>query len=257
MTETITGGPGPRHAFAPHPDPIEGALYRIHVVFEESDGRLWAAGTDIMAPTLESAETFADRLNEALGLDRVAWAARATRAFAPGEAREDGADYFALSADRSHAFLIELKTDLRSVRTDQERYLEHARTRGMPDLLARVISMANAAKPYARRKYFHLLWTLDALGLIDLPSDLADKIYGPPRGVHKCIDAIRIAPVLPALETIHVLPTADDTMPRIDFQTFARVIQTRGEIGREFARHLHQWARIEAGTAQPGNASTG
>ena len=92
MTETITGGPGPRHAFAPHSDPIEGALYRIHVVFEESDGRLWAAGTDMMAPTLESADTFADRLNEALGLDRAAWAARATRAFAPGGAREDGSD---------------------------------------------------------------------------------------------------------------------------------------------------------------------
>lgn len=171
--------------------------------------------------------------------------------------RSDKADYFALSVDRSRAFLIELKTDLRSVRADQERYLEQAQARGMADLLARVKSMANAAKPYARRKYFHLLWTLVELGLVELPSDLADKIYGPPRGVHKCIDAIRIAPVLPALETIHVLPTAKNTRNCIDFQTFARVVQSRGEIGREFARHLHQWARIEAGNAQPGNASTG
>ena len=127
----------------------------------------------------------------------------------------------------------------------------------MLDLLARVISMANAAKPYARRKYFHLLWTLHKLKLIELPSDLADKIYGPPRGVHECIDAIRIAPVLPDLEAIHVLPTAKDTTNCIDFQTFARVVQSRGEIGREFAGQLRQWARIEAGAARPGDASTG
>ena len=58
MTETITDGPGPRHAFAPHPDPVEGILHRIYVIFEESDGRLWASGTDMMAPSLESAEAF-------------------------------------------------------------------------------------------------------------------------------------------------------------------------------------------------------
>ena len=46
MTETITGGPGPRHVFAPHPDPVEGMLHRIYIIFEESDGRLWASGTD-------------------------------------------------------------------------------------------------------------------------------------------------------------------------------------------------------------------
>ena len=44
MTETITGGPGPRHVFAPHPDPVEGMLHRIYIIFEESDGRLWASG---------------------------------------------------------------------------------------------------------------------------------------------------------------------------------------------------------------------
>ena len=48
-------------------------LHRIYIIFEESDGRLWASGTDMMAPNLESAEVFADRLNEMLGVDRAAW----------------------------------------------------------------------------------------------------------------------------------------------------------------------------------------
>ena len=95
MTETITDGPGPRHVFAPRPDPVEGTLYRIYVIFEESDGRLWASGTDMMAPGLESAEGFSDRLNEALGVDRAAWSALAKRVFAGADA-PDG------RPDRSH-----------------------------------------------------------------------------------------------------------------------------------------------------------
>ena len=37
-------------------DPVEGILHRIYVVFEEYDGRLWASGTDMMAPSLKTAE---------------------------------------------------------------------------------------------------------------------------------------------------------------------------------------------------------
>ena len=86
MTETITDGPGPRHAFAPHPDAVEGTVHRIYVIFEESDGRLWSSGTGMMAPSLESAEAFSDRLNETLGVDRDDWSALANRVFAGAEA---------------------------------------------------------------------------------------------------------------------------------------------------------------------------
>lgn len=84
MTENIVAGPGARHAFAPHPDPVEGLLYRVYVIFEESDGRVWAAGTDMMAPDLDSAERFVERLNETLGVDRAERSALADRAFAAG-----------------------------------------------------------------------------------------------------------------------------------------------------------------------------
>ena len=81
MTKPHTIGSGLRHAFAPHPEPIEEQLHRIFVVFEEDDGRVWSAGTDMIAPSLESAETFADRLNQSLSLDREAWMAFARRVF--------------------------------------------------------------------------------------------------------------------------------------------------------------------------------
>ena len=84
MTETIVDGPRPRHAFAPHPDPVEGFLHRIYVIFRESDGRVWAAGTDMMAPDLDSAERFVERLNETLGIDRAEWSELADRGFRVG-----------------------------------------------------------------------------------------------------------------------------------------------------------------------------
>ena len=90
MTETVVAGPGPRHAFAPHPDPVEGLLHRVYVIFQESDGRVWAAGTDMMAPNLDSAERFVERLNETLGIDRAEWSALADRAFAAGSESAPG-----------------------------------------------------------------------------------------------------------------------------------------------------------------------
>ena len=40
MPEPFTMDDALRYAFAPFPEPVEGVVYRIHVVFESSDGRL-------------------------------------------------------------------------------------------------------------------------------------------------------------------------------------------------------------------------
>ena len=84
MIETVIDGPGPRHGFALHLDPVEGLLHRIYVVFRESDGRVWAAGTDMMAPDPGNGELFVDRLNQTLGVAKAEWSAFAARAFAAG-----------------------------------------------------------------------------------------------------------------------------------------------------------------------------
>ena len=92
MTDPTTTDAGRRYAFAPHPDPIEEILYRIHVVFEEPDGRLWSAGTDLMAPSMESAEVMAEDLNSRLGLDYAAWTAFAERVFAAKRMATNGSE---------------------------------------------------------------------------------------------------------------------------------------------------------------------
>lgn len=72
---------GTRFAFAPYPVPIEGLLYRIYVVFENSHGDLFCAGTDLMAPSLEAADTICDTLNTHVDLNRDQWKCLASAAF--------------------------------------------------------------------------------------------------------------------------------------------------------------------------------
>ena len=166
--------------------------------------------------------------------------------------RSDKADYFALSTDRKHAFLIELKTDLRSLRDGQEQYLGEARKRGMRGILEDVKYMAQAKNPNSRRKYFHLLRALANLELMGLPPELEHKMYVQPRGVYNCIKGVDIEPVLPKLEVIHMLPKANGKENCIEFKTLANIVEHQGEIGRVFARYLRTWACIEAGS-QPDN----
>ena len=82
MTTTFAAKAGRHFAFAPDPDPVEDILYRMYVIFEEADGRLWSVGTDFMAPDLATAQDFADGLNAQIGLDAETWMALAERAFA-------------------------------------------------------------------------------------------------------------------------------------------------------------------------------
>ena len=141
--------------------------------------------------------------------------------------RSDKADFFAVSRDRGHAFLVELKTDMASLRDAQEDYLNRAVKRGMAALLCDIRSMAKAKNRRARRKYFHLLKAVAELDLMILPAGLEDRIYGPPQGVYECIDRIEVPSALPDIEVIHVLPTAVEGMDCIDFEAFAAVVEDR------------------------------
>lgn len=94
-----------------------------------------------------------------------------------GSRRSDKADFFAVSTNREHAFLVELKTENRSIRDAQEKYLRCAVKRGLGAVLNDIRCMASAKRPYARRKYFHLLEAIEALDLMTLPPDLKESLF--------------------------------------------------------------------------------
>ena len=169
--------------------------------------------------------------------------------------RSDKVDFFAVSRNREHAFLVELKTDMGSLRDTQENYLSRAVERGLAALLRDIRSMAKARNPQARRKYFHLLKAIAELDLMILPGELQNRVYDSPRGVYGCIDRIRIPSTLPDIEVIHVLPDTVEGKDCIDFENFATIAEDRGEIGKRFAASLRSWSAIEAGDRWPDSAS--
>ena len=119
--------------------------------------------------------------------------------------------------------------------------------RGLAGVLCDIRSMAKARHPQARRKYFHLLKAIAALDLMTLPPEFEGKNYDHPRGVYECIDRIGIPSALPDIEVIHVLPETVEGMDCINFETFAGVVEDRGQIGRRFATSLRNWVSVETG----------
>ena len=92
MTEQFTTDVDIRDASAPNREPVEGIRYRIHVIFEEPDGRHLSTRTDLTAPDLETAQGLADRLNSPLGWQTDAWMAFAHCFFEWDRARKRSPD---------------------------------------------------------------------------------------------------------------------------------------------------------------------
>ena len=166
--------------------------------------------------------------------------------------RSDKADYFALATDGTTgdqvAFLVELKTDIKSQRDRQNAYLVRAEKRGMRKILHDLKRIFKATSTVSRGKYFHLLRAIAELGLVSLPSKLEEMIYHSSRGLGKCIDEIQIASTLPKVEVLYILPEIDEQENCIEFERVARVVEGRGDIGRYFATYVREWARQPAGS---------
>ena len=73
--------PGTRFAFAPYIFPNSAGFYRIYIVFENAHGDLFCAGTDLMAPTSDTADEMCDTLNVHVDLNREQWKFFASAAF--------------------------------------------------------------------------------------------------------------------------------------------------------------------------------
>lgn len=151
------------------------------------------------------------------------------------------ADYLLTAADHQRAFLVELKTDPRSRRTEQDEYLCRAVDAGIESLLEGIKGIALATSSY--KKYFHLLSELELLGYLQLPSDLQSYIFPESRrGLTQKLREITIGVHRPKLEVVFVqpLPSASDRV--IDFETFARhVAKHEDALSQRFAQSLLRW----------------
>lgn len=156
------------------------------------------------------------------------------------------ADYLLTSADHQRAILVELKTDPRSRRTEQNEYLSRAVSGGIEALIEGIRTIVLATSAY--KKYYHLLRELESLGYLRLPDDLAAFIFPKSKpGLTKKLGEIRLGTHLPKLELVFVQPNGTDLDRAIDFETFARhVAKHEDALSQRFAESLLRW-RTPAG----------
>ena len=179
-------------------------------------------------------------------------------------------DYFALSKECDQLFLVELKTDLRSLEKEQDDYLKKAMEKNLKSLVDDIICISSSPKA-PRRKYIHLLNQLSSLGLVEVPDDLYKKAY--PRdkktltpqekgsltralrdGVKSKVKNAGLKPRI-----VYVQPHEDSSTRRdyacyIYFEEFASVVKDSGELGKWFAQSLERWAKEKAGSVRPDGA---
>ena len=191
----------------------------------------------------------------------------------PIKNREDNTskkvDYLALQKSpdgksAQQAFLVELKTDVKSIKRDQISVLEDAACKGINEIIEdlKSIAMSESVKgsPQTRGKYFHLFRALEKTTLIEIPNgDELEKLL--PSGKLKTdlykeyVREIEIKEC-PRLEIVYILPEKSKNFPynnvrQIYFKEFLEYANNQGgAIGNRFAESLKRWEK-QAGLCLP------
>ena len=162
---------------------------------------------------------------------------------------------------RNRVFLVELKTDDKSIDPEQLCIMEKAKDAKFRKLLSGVISAACASRE--RRKYAHLIWKLHELGYLDVESGFSDmNLAGERPGLSKNFEKLSVSPNfdMPAIELAAIVPNepgADgEELPSefccVTFGEFADWLETYdGRLDPTFVTifksHLRSWACVAAG----------
>lgn len=161
-------------------------------------------------------------------------------------------DYVALSEDLKTAYFVELKTDMGSVREEQNEYLEKASRVPLRELVAGVICICKATD--MKWKYCHLLFLLSELGLVTPPKPKKEdktKVGDPSLDWRSAFRGVTPTEAgdKTKVKVVFIQPR-DDNFEYIDFPAVADTVQKTGDLGCMFANYLRQWTE-EAGLRDP------
>jgi hypothetical protein len=123
-------------------------------------------------------------------------------------------DYVVVSEKKKTIYLIELKTEMCSIRPEQDKYLKDASEKTIKDLVKDILTIADNSKS---EKYKHLLACMEKAG-IDINSDANDY----------------------KIEVIYILPEADE--PNISFSKIIEILKGNDdELTKRFVKSLEKW----------------
>lgn len=174
------------------------------------------------------------------------------------------ADYFAYSSKGAHSFIIELKTDMSSIgELQMELLVEAAKRRELERLVCDVIDISKS-KNVDRQKYFHLLYSLQELGLVNGVEEVCYKEY-PRVNFHVVVEGLKKVNVTnaakgcPKPKVVYIIPEGPRDaknegsmhgIHQIPFEEFIKYAKNRGAIGSRFAKSLECWKK-QAGSCPP------
>ena len=155
-------------------------------------------------------------------------------------------DYLAISQAGDKAIFVELKTEGRSRRPEQDKYLSAARDVGLSALLQGVLTIFRATT--AKRKYFCLLDRLARLGLLRIPDGMRDIMNRPDlHGANKASNGVEITCRANESVVVYIQPEGHGDGV-ISFEDFRSVVGKHDDpFSTRFAQSLAEWARVTAG----------
>ena len=136
-----------------------------------------------------------------------------------GNNQSDKVDFFAMSKSGDRAYLVEVKTDMDSLRLEQHEYLVEALERGLARILSEFKEIAVASR--SRKKCFHLINALSEMGLLSLPEELKQMMRrGETRGSTRLIQDIEVP------DSIEIENRSDILFSHINMRLTSRVAFT-------------------------------
>jgi len=146
-------------------------------------------------------------------------------------------DYLAISTCMKHAVLVELKTDTKSINSNQNDYLHSALEIGFKKILDGVIALYEQKNSY-KKKYKCLLQLLESAKIVKTTSNGYEN---------ECKEDIRVH-----LLFIQPTGTENNTTLRnktVTFKELRKLIEEeyKDELTKRFTDSLYRWESIEAG----------
>ncbi len=168
-------------------------------------------------------------------------------------------DYVAFGKDNETAYLVELKTDMRSIRRKWHQHLEDAREKGFLKLVLGVKELAKASKQ--RRKYVHLLNYLAAedISIVNKHAydELAKISFPPKKGWTGALDGMNVQEgTFNSIEIVYIQPKIPE-LPEpnthyIDFDEVAKILKQKDSIlAKMLAQLTNYLTENEAGEPCP------
>lgn len=163
-------------------------------------------------------------------------------------------DFFVIAGDRQRSFLVELKTDKRSLSVSQLKYLDESRNQKLGTLIEDVKTLAINAKKTQRFKYLHLLNMLADLDLVYLGERLRIDSFDPPKYICKYMrEEIRARSIDCKPQAVYIVPEIPDEADFyqdfvwISFDAVTETIGNKGTFCKRFAKSLLSWLELDAG----------